>query len=135
MNRGGEFLNPCKREFGQNMDNAIETLSSTGWLTIQGLVVLEWLILSQGTWSDENRALQIGKPVILSATSWTSWYFRSDIAGFFESRIQVPKPKLELHLLHSFLISYLVLSNSLLYFYENKDVQGGGMIRNWRSGT
>ena len=124
------------------MDNAIETLSSTGWLTIPGLVVLGLavLYLIQGTWSGWKQGLssQIGKPVILSATSWTSWYFRSDIAGFLESRIQVPKLALELaSFFYSFLISYLVLL-ALAYciLSENKGrARRRNGIRNWRSGT
>ena len=115
------------------MDNAIETLSSTGWLTIPGLVVLglAGLYLIQGTWSGWKQGFprKLANLVILSATSWTSWYFRSDIAGFFESRIQVPKLALELaSFFYSFLISYLVLlAIAYCIFKKTRDVQGGGM--------
>ena len=115
------------------MDNAIETLSSTGWLTIPGLVVLglAGLYLIQGTWSGWKQGFprKLANLVILSATSWTSWYFRSDIAGFLESRVQVPKLALELaSFFYSFLISYLVLlAIAYCIFKKTKDVQGGGM--------
>ena len=115
------------------MDNAIETLSSTGWLTIPGLVVLglAGLYLIQGTWSGWKQGFprKLANLVILSATSWTSWYFRSDIAGFLESRIQVPKLALELaSFFYSFLISYLVLlAIAYCIFKKTRDVQGGGM--------
>ncbi len=115
------------------MDNAIETIASASWLTMPGLVVLglAGLFLLQGTWSGWKQGFprKLASLLILAGTSWAAWQFRTNIAGFLESRIHVPKLALELAVFfYSFLISYLVLlAVAYCIFKKTKDMQGGGM--------
>jgi len=115
------------------MDNAIDTMASASWLTMPGIVVLglTGLFLLQGTWSGWKQGFprKLASILILVGTSFGAWHFRTHVAGFLESRVQVPRLALELAVFfYAFLIGYLaLLSIAYCIFKKTKDVQGDSM--------